>query len=239
MQEQTFLADSDRVVTPSNLELKILDTTTPYSDILSCVEAHNSEWKSFFELTPQIMEQRLRSGELFLGGYKQGTLVAYLETQSHYVEIPEMPANPDEPDDKRALRIANFVSKQLGGNYFEYAPGGTWPERPKNANVIRFISINTLPEKRNRGYGGQIMDRIKFLMSMPREERPEQLRDVVVGLTDTPVKTLPQRFHTTYQALKTGYVVQEFRPGYNAPDIIRFCYFAPGFKASLGIIQNA
>lgn len=239
MQQRTFLADSDIIITPSGLELKVLDTAIPYSDISSCVGAHNPEWEKFFELTPQIKKQRLHSGELSLGGYEQGTLVTYLETQSHYVEIPDMPANPDEPEVERARRIANFVSGQLGGNYFEYAPGGMFPDRPKNANVIRFMSINTLPNRRDQGYGGQLIEYIKLLMSMPREERPKQLRDVVVGLTDTPVKTLPQRFHTEHQAFRTAPRIQDFRPGYDEPDIIRFCYFAPGFLAPLGRILSA
>ena len=229
MQQQAS-TEPREVSVSSNLELRLLDNGIPDSDISDCVVAHNSEWRGFFELTPEIMEQRLRSGELFLGVRKKGKLVGYLETMSHYVKIPNMPADTDEPDTHTALRIANFVSGQIKGDYFKHAPDGKWPKRPENANVIRFVSINVIPDEREYGYGGQMIDYIKQLLRMPAEERPEQLRDIVVSLTDTPVKPLPQKFHQKYGALDTHYLEPGFRPGYDAPDIKRFCYLAPGFK---------
>ena len=237
MMQQQVTTEPGRLIIPSDLEIRILDSGIPDSDISNCVAAHNAEWKRFFVLTPRLMRQRLNSGELFLGGYKQGSLVTYLETQSHYMEIPDMPANPDQPDIETARRIANFVSVQLRGNYFVHAPGGEWPARPENANVIRFVSINTPPKERDFGYAGQIMDYIKRLMRQPRKERPEQLRSAAVGLTDTPVKNLPQKFHTEYLAQITEHREVGFRPGYDEPDIIRFFYFTPGFKAPLGRIR--
>ena len=202
----------------------MLDNTLPDSNVISCVVAHNSEWISFFELTPELMRQRLKSGELFLGVYKQGSLVGYLETMSHHVEIPNMPVNLGKLDAETVIELAYYVSLHLRGNYFTHAPNGLWPNKPVNANVIRFVSINVLPQERDFGYGGQMIQHMKMLMSKPKEERPEQLRNIEVSLTDTPVKPLPQRFHLKYGALDTQYIEQGFRPGYDMPDIKRFCY---------------
>ncbi len=231
--QQPAITES-RIILPSGLEIALLDNSIPESDVLQCVRAHNSEWRSFFELTPRLMRQRLSSGELFPGIYKEDSLVGYLETMSHFVEIPDFP-DSNSSGIETALQAARNASEKIRGNYFRHAPNGEWPDRPENANVMRFVSINVIPEERNSSYGGQIIEYIKQALRMPPEQRPAQLRDTAITLTDTPIKSLPQRFHKKYGALDTQDIELNFRPGYDSPDIKRLCYSAPGFKAPLGI----
>ena len=233
MQQQA-ITENGGITVPSELELRILDSDISDLDISRCVDAHNSEWIRFFELNPTIMEQRLGSGELFLGINKRERLIGYLETQSHYVEIPDMPVDLDEPDINAALRIARFAAEQIRGSYFKHAPDGKFPDRHVNTNLIRLMSINVIPQEREYGYGGHIIEYFKRLSRLPTQERPVQLRNIVVSLTDTPTKRLPQRFHVKYQALDTHHLEPNFRPEYDYPDVNRFCYSSPGFIAPLG-----
>ena len=237
MQQQA-IDEGGRITIPSELELRILGTGTSESDISRCVEAHNAEWIKFFELSPYLMEQRLGSGELFLGLSKGGRLIGYLETQSHSVEIQDMPVDSDDPDINSSLRIARFAAEQIRGNYFKHAPDGKFQDRPDNATLIRLMSINVVPEEREYGYGGLIIEYFKLLSRLTIQERPVQLRSIAVSLTDTPTKILPQKFHFKYQALDTQFPEPNFRPGYDFPDVNRFCYSAPGFIAPLGTKQS-
>ena len=100
------------LTTPDTLEIRILDSDMPASDIDRAVQAHNEAWGDFFQINELQMRSRFGCGELFLGLYKNEALVGFLETMSHNVDIPKNIFDKN-PGLETALKIAKYASDKL------------------------------------------------------------------------------------------------------------------------------
>lgn len=212
----------------SGLECRILEPGLPDSDIAACVNAHNQEWSDFFRLTPDIFKRRLDSGELFLGAYKDGELLGFLETTSHRVIGLDEPI-PQDNQFEFAKKIAKRACNEIKGSYLEIASVGPYRPRFDKSNVMLLMDINVLKSHRQFGYGGNLVNFLLSLLLHERISRPAQLSDIIVVPTLTPELQGPMNFHAKYGAFDTGYTRENVRPGYTQPRAHYFCYLSPGF----------
>jgi len=217
----------------SGLECRILQPETPFSDLAEFSTAHQQDWSSFFEFTPEQMKRRLDSGGLFVGGYFNGIPIGFLEAALLTIDLDY---DRDHKEDLTyAKQIAKLVCEQIRnhfGDYWGIVDKSTGAKAPIDPNAMLMLSINVTRNYRNLGFGSGIINYVKLQLNKPRHERFEQLRQIDFVHTFTPDGHIV-RFHQENGAFDSEFIHENARHGYDRPNVRYQIYLAPGFPIKL------
>jgi len=186
----------------------------------------NESWKDLLRTTPCLFEERLHSGELFIGSYSDGKPSGLLETIS--LNLQEPPSNT-----ANFVDMAAYMARQLG-DYNSITGKGHWRPKPEDPNTLLFVDLTVASDFRkssNIHYSGPslsdgIVNVAKTILS--KRKLPSNLRFVI---TYTPALQGIIDFHKRQNAFDTGVLVKNARPTHKLKDVNPMCYMAPGFFA--------
>ena len=211
------------------LELRILSPNIPKEEISTYVDMLNRQWGDFFEVTHDVMKNRLNSGAIFLGAYLGNNLVGILETLA--LEIEEV----DSINAHTSKERAREVCARMPDNYNDLTHNGHWRRHPKYANVLTLVDITVDAAYRKYGIASKMIDYGKaMLLELNGVKRPPQIEGVEYVPTFTPEDPVIIRWHERNWAFDTEFKLDSARPGYKVPIVNFMCCLAPGYIPQLG-----
>lgn len=212
----------------SPLEVKVITTAPPLRELKFFSDIHNSFWGNF-ELTPDILRERIDSGNLIVAAYSNGLPLGFVQTVLREEDESDLQQPPGGYPNQAYVWNTAQVSAKLDtprkSAYKLLTNEGRFSRIPDYGNVLWFLDINVNKEFWSFGIGSSLIDFI--LKGYVNNEIP-QFRYVRYGPTFTPDdRTI--NFHLRKGAFDTNYVIKNARAGHKVQDVRPACYIAPDF----------
>lgn len=212
----------------SPLETKVVGTATQQKELEFFADVHNNFWEHF-KLTPDILRERIDSGNLIAAAYARGAPLGFVQTVLREEDESTLQRPPPEYQNplyiwKTAQICARLENPKMSA-YELLTRGGRFSRVPDYGNVLWFLDINVHRDFWSFGIGSALID---FVLEQQIKKEIPQLKNVRYGPTLTP-NDGTINFHLRKGAFDTQYVMKNARHGHRVQNARPACYIATDF----------
>jgi len=205
----------------SDLEICIASEVTE-KDLRLSTLILNGPWGDFFLVNEKIMEERFSNDPLFITVYDYPTeLEQMILSRDHAIET--------RPDEKILIGLVESVKLKTKNkydnvpqNYFDLTNNGYWSPSEQDADTVILVDITFLKTRMGKKGKGEASETIGETRDIIFREKG--IKNI---WTYTPKIESVMKWHMGLGAKDTGYLIENARPGFSAPDVNIMSYSEP------------
>lgn len=201
----------EQKVVESSLEMRLGHEIPPeHYGILAAIVNHPDKWGWLFHTKPEVIKQRLQSGQIFVATYGKKL------TDESIDGVDLRPYNGQRIPivflETVALRTEGDYNR-VPKTYLELTNNGLWAPIPKDPDTLMLVDLTSTPSR--KGIEEEISATINFTLKLLSGETDYELpfdpRQIEHVWTYSPNRPGVMKMHTDRGATRTGYIILDSR----------------------------